>query len=655
MEITLWGVRGESPSASAESQYYGGDTACVDIVSASGPHLILDAGTGIARLGKTLPQQGEAHIFITGGSLDCWQGLPSFAPLCNPHWSLFLYFPDGAEDMTGLLFDGRLFALSREDVKATVTLRPLCPGMTVDVNGVSVCALTGEESRRGRMLNYRVSRDGKVFFYAGAANSNETLASGMEGAHVAVVSPPVTAGRTLAEQERWARERALEYGGVLLLSRHAPGETDAELGALRTVLESLPESRRVVSVAGQDLRVSAGTGELCWPVGEDWLRGVLDTLALYRDENVVLDHILLKSREICSAEAGTVYLLDGDELVFTYTHNDFLFPVNSANRHAYANVRMPISTNSMTGYVATTRTILNLPDVRQRPHGAPYKFDDSFDRKTGYKTVSALTVPIISRGGGLLGVLQLLNSMDRIGRPQPFSRLMERWVGVFAREAAVILENSRNVSWGIQRLLRIINLHDVAETGAHANRVGAVAAELYQQWAEKRGESPETIRYYKSQLRLAARLHDIGKVGVSDLVLKKEARLDDEERRVMAAHTWLGSTLFDRETRDISELATETALHHHQKWDGSGHSGHADVPALAGNDIPLAARITALADVFDCLVSPRGYKGTWTFEDAVTLVARQAGGHFDPELVERFLEIQDVVAAIYRRFPDDGA
>ena len=655
MEITIWGVRGENPAPSTECQYYGGDTACVEVVPASGPHLIFDAGTGIVRLGKALPQQGQAHIFITGGGLDCWQGLASFAPLCNPQWSFTLYFPADAEDMPNLLAAGRLFAFSRKDVKATVSFRPLHPGMTVEMDGVTVCTLAGEESPRGTVLNYRVIRDEKVFFYAGAVNSDKTLADGMEGAHVAVLSSPVSAGSTLIERECWARKCALTQGGVLLLSRHASADTDVDLGAMRATLESLPDTRGTVSVACQDLRVNTGTGVLCWPVGEDWLKNVLDTLALYRDENVVLDHILLKSREICSAEAGTVYLNDGDELVFTYTHNDFLFPVNNANRYAYAKVRLPISTNSLTGYVAITRRILNLPDVRQHPLGTPYKFDDSFDRKTGYKTVSALTVPIISRGGALMGVLQLLNSLDRAGRPQPFSRRMERWVAVFAREAAFILENSRNVSRGIQRLLRIINLHDAAETSAHANRVGAVAAELYQQWAEKRGELSENIRYYKSQLRLAAKLHDIGKVGVSDLVLKKEARLDEGECSIMAAHTWLGSTLFDLNTRDISELATETTLHHHQKWDGSGYSGNVAVPPLAGAEIPLAARITALADVFDCLVSPRGYKGTWTFEDAVNLIARQAGGHFDPELVERFIEIQDVVVAIYQRFPDESA
>jgi hypothetical protein len=384
---------------------------------------------------------------------------------------------------------------------------------------------------------------------------------------------------------------------------------------------------------------------------ENWLHDFLDTLLLYKDETAILDRILFKSREISTAEAGTVFLPDGDDLIFAYTHNDFLFPADSAHKYAYVNMRIPVSPASITGYVAVTRRSLNLPDVHSLPKGVPYCFNDSFDRKTGYRTVSVLTVPIIGHAGLFLGVLQLLNSLDPAGQPRAFSKEMESRVNLLVREIALILENSRNVHSGVRRLLHIANLHDAAETIQHAERVGSLAAEIYQQWAGKRKEDPEQIRHYKSQLRLAAMLHDIGKVGVSDLVLNKDARLDEDERRAMISHTALGYTLFSQEAGDISELAAETALHHHQRWDGTGYGGHPDMPAPAGEDIPLAARITALADVFDSLVSPRGYKKLWSFADAAALISEQAGRHFDPELVESFLEIQELAAAIYERYP----
>lgn len=650
MDITFWGVRAERPCLASSA--YGGNTPCISLLAPSGAHVIFDAGSGLARLGETLPEQGEAHIFIARRSLDCWEGLPAFAALRHPGWTVNLYFPEEAEETLRHILRGTLFSFSRRDVRAMLHTRALLPGEAITAGGLTVSAIAPENEEPGAALHYRMTSDNGVLCYTGVPlPAGASLPEKLSGADVTVLSPPVTADAGFAALQARGCALAAEEGGLLLFSRHRPDWTDADLDGLRAALEAQPAPRRTVLVACEGLCLTLPAGDRTWPVGESWFKETLATLAQYKDENVILDQILMKCRELCSAEAGTVYLADGDELVFAFTHNDFLFPANAAGKHAYANVRLPLSTKSITGYVATTRTALNLADVRKRPDGAPYGFDDSFDQKTGYTTVSALTVPIINRSGTLLGVLQLLNSRDRAGRVRPFSPDMESRVNLLAHEAAVILENSRNVLRGIKRLIHIISLHDEAENGPHAERVGAIAAELYQQWAEKQGVDAESIRGYKSRLRLAAMLHDIGKVGVSDMVLKKEGSLSEAESRAMAAHTWLGSALFAPETSDISELARETILHHHQKWDGTGTSGHPDIPPLAGNDIPLAARITSIADVFDCLVVPRGYQSAWSFAEAIDLVARQGGGHFDPELVASFLEIQDVVAAIYRRFP----
>jgi response regulator RpfG family c-di-GMP phosphodiesterase len=147
-------------------------------------------------------------------------------------------------------------------------------------------------------------------------------------------------------------------------------------------------------------------------------------------------------------------------------------------------------------------------------------------------------------------------------------------------------------------------------------------------------------------------IHDIGKVGVSDLILKKTGLLTPEERAIMCSHTYLGASLFDKVGSDITDLAQETILHHHQKWDGSGYSGNPAVPTLAGKAIPLAARLTAIADVFDALVSPRCYKKPWSFNEARNLIKKEAGHHFDPELAMCFLDLCDLVKTIYTRYPD---
>ncbi len=353
------------------------------------------------------------------------------------------------------------------------------------------------------------------------------------------------------------------------------------------------------------------------------------------------------------ADAGTVFLAEKGDLVFAYTHNDTLFPVDAAYKYAYSNVRLPISPQSIVGYAAGTHSIVNIPDAYTLPPDVPYGFNRSFDDTTGYRTHSMLTVPFFDRNGTLLGVIQLINSLDpRRRTPKPFTEKDGKAVRLLAREAARILETSALVRDGIYRLLRAASIHDPMETGPHAERVGAMAAEIYQRWAEKQRVETDHARFVKSELRLAAMLHDIGKVGISDLVLKKPGKLTDEEFAVMRGHTALGAALLAGDGKDISGLAREISLHHHQKWNGCGYAGADNDTRLAGEDIPLGARITAIADVFDALVSPRCYKEPWTFEAACDLLRREAGSHFDPLLVGCFLEIQDTVRLVYARYPD---
>ena len=149
-------------------------------------------------------------------------------------------------------------------------------------------------------------------------------------------------------------------------------------------------------------------------------------------------------------------------------------------------------------------------------------------------------------------------------------------------------------------------------------------------------------------------LHDIGKVGVSDLLIKKPGKLTDEEMAVMRSHTMIGAGILEAEAQSggFMTFARDIAHHHHQKWNGQGYAGPSNAGRLAGEEIPIAARITAIADVFDALVSPRSYKAAWPHSKALALLREEAGSHFDPHLVACLEEIIDVVAKIYERFPD---
>lgn len=367
----------------------------------------------------------------------------------------------------------------------------------------------------------------------------------------------------------------------------------------------------------------------------------LDGLAAYRDVDIILDRILLKSRELCRAEAGTIFLLEGDALVFAHTHNDRLFPVENAYRHAYAGARLPLSHTSMAGHCAMTREAFNIPQVRRIPPEAPYRFNDAFDRQSGFRTVSALMLPLLKRGGGLLGVMQLLNALDARGRPRRFSVRMEWEVGLLTREASLALENSQDRRQGLRRLLRVLHLHDPSESASHAERTAGLAVALYRCWAQKQGYDPERARSYMNNLNPAVLLHDLGKIGVRAELLGKPGALTEEESAALAEHCRLGADLLADAATEISDLACDTALHHHDRWDQDGPG------------IPLCARLTAIADAFDSLTRPRVCAAALSLEDAAALILSQAGSAFDPELVQCLLAIPDEIRELYQRIEEN--
>jgi response regulator RpfG family c-di-GMP phosphodiesterase len=265
-----------------------------------------------------------------------------------------------------------------------------------------------------------------------------------------------------------------------------------------------------------------------------------------------------------------------------------------------------------------------------------------------------LTLPFFDKTGQVSGILQLINSLDpRTGKPCPFTSSMEFNARLLAREVSSALEHSVLERKGIYGILRMAAVHDPSETGPHAERVGSIAAELYQRWAEKLEETPnrDRVRYEKNRIRLAAMLHDIGKVGISDLILKKPGKLTEEEFAVMRGHSEIGASILAEDASDISSLSQDIALHHHQKWNGRGYPSIGE-KTPGGEAIPLSARIVAIADVFDALVSPRCYKKPWSLADALGLLRKEAGEHFDPALVECMLELSDMLPLIYERFPD---
>ena len=163
-------------------------------------------------------------------------------------------------------------------------------------------------------------------------------------------------------------------------------------------------------------------------------------------------------------------------------------------------------------------------------------------------------------------------------------------------------------------------------THEHADRVGRTAFRL----AEALGRSATEC----ALLRLAAQLHDIGNIGIPDEVLLKRGRLTAAEFEVMKTHTVVGWELLSSGRSRLLEVGAEIAYSHHERWDGAGYPS-----GLAGEAIPLTARITAVADVFDALCHARPYKRAWPVEEAVQEIRLQAGAQFDPQVAEAFMTL----------------
>ncbi|WP_147819653.1 HD domain-containing phosphohydrolase [Salidesulfovibrio onnuriiensis] len=386
-----------------------------------------------------------------------------------------------------------------------------------------------------------------------------------------------------------------------------------------------------------------------------------EELNTLNDVDTILDKILWEARQLSGADAGSIFLVKDGQLNFSYVQNDTLFQTDESNAAIYTDFALPMTEDSIVGYAALTGETLVIDDAYEIEATKPYSFNKSFDEKSGYRTTSMLNLPIKSHENKLVGVMQLINARNRQGEVGPFPAECVTYLPLLANNASVAIQRGIINRELILRMMQMAEMRDPTETGPHVQRVGAYCAEIYHRMATKRGVCIKETKRYRDHIRLAAMLHDVGKVGISDTILKKPGKLTNEEFAIIKMHTVMGARLFKNQTSDLDHMSMEIALRHHEKWAGNGYPGN--VPdiwsdsvqpgtPLTGKAIPLSARICAVADVFDALTSHRSYKDAWPNEKAYMILQDDAGTHFDPEVVEAFMDITGVIKAIQAKYQE---
>ncbi len=387
----------------------------------------------------------------------------------------------------------------------------------------------------------------------------------------------------------------------------------------------------------------------------------------------LLDRILSQSRKLTGAEAGTIFMMrqgGGKRWLEAVRAQNDSVPVASRG------FVVPLPSPTIAGYTAEAGRAVIVDDVYAIPASKRYHFNPAFERD-GYRTVSMLCFPLKNHNGKVLGVVQLINRKARRRvKPVPFGPDQTQLVAPVARVVAGVLERTmmldqirkknvelarRNRALATQQariaalqdeteeafmmsitlLARAAEIHDEG-TGNHIVRVNE-----YSHYVAQLAGLPEV---FCTEIRYSAQLHDVGKLSVDAAVLKKPGRLTQDERVEMDNHVIYGKQILERSPR--LRMAAEIAAAHHEKWDGTGYPNR-----LKGEDIPLAARIVALADVYDALRAERPYKPPFDHDKTMDIMLNgddriDPAAHFDPALLDLLRTNHQGLADIWQRLHD---
>ncbi len=390
-----------------------------------------------------------------------------------------------------------------------------------------------------------------------------------------------------------------------------------------------------------NMRLAASNRELKVDVGTqrerlDRIARVSADLARVQDLDIMLTAILREAVALAGCGFGAIYLVEGD----------VLRAADMVGASPGAVSELPLDDSTFIGRVAQTMELARLDRIECARAGRDLPRIGT-EELFGTRTKSALIVPVVRAEGNVIGCVALLDGHAIRRDAHGFDESDEQIVTHFASLAAVAIERAQLVRAMILRMIAMAELRDPTETAGHVGRVADLAIMLYDAWCERHPDLADSSGRTRDSLRIGALLHDVGKVGISDAILRKPGRLDEAEFAEMKQHTEIGARLFAGIRTDFDEISATIALCHHERWDGRGYPR-----GLSGEAIPLFARIVTVADVFDALSSRRSYKDTWSRAKIVAFFEEQIGNHFDPELAQILLLNLPLAEAIRARRPD---
>ncbi len=345
----------------------------------------------------------------------------------------------------------------------------------------------------------------------------------------------------------------------------------------------------------------------------------------------LLNGIVVAAAEVMQARASSLMLVDpsGEYLTFEVAFGE--------KGSQLKGLRLPLDGKSVAGKVARTGDPLIVDDVNQIPY-----FSGEVDRTLAFQTHNILCVPLHGQAG-TIGVIEVLNKVTG----ERFSEDDVALLTALAGSAAVAIENARLYEETASRAAELAAMVSELQR-TYAGTMHALSALLDARDASTQGHSQRVVQYTlaiahalgitnREQLQIihyGALLHDVGKIGVPDAVLRKPTSLTAEEWIEMRKHPEIGYQML--KNIDFLQTALPIVRYHHERWDGSGYPH-----GLAGEAIPLEARIFAIADSFDALRSERPYKRGLSHEQAVARLAADRGTHFDPVVMDAFLQIPE--------------